>query len=564
MPPPCSRRQPVPKVREAEAASLVFVIPGRVRAWRAQSAVAAIVATLALVAGLVLPVSAAPNGPTRLSDPQVSPTAAAPGTRITLAVSYRNREGSPPDFVRVVVGGATHQLTPSDGSDDWKSGVRYTMTLTLPLGSYPVRFEAMDRDRFTDAIDAPTITVAHPATPTPAPSTPAPSATPVPTRTPQPSATPQPTATPAPTPRLSASPAATPTPAPARTPTPSPAATRAPTPTARPSSPVAGPSSAAAPGTPGSGPVVTAPPTPSDTGAPASGLPGAGVGGGSSPEPLPSPSAPPSASPVGSAAGAATGGGPDIGGRGRDGPEPGDSSTGGLAGWTPGSGYPFGGGAWDALVRALPTMTTTTAVVTAAMALGLFGKRRRDGEPTAPDEVLHAAAASATVAIATSALVPAAAVPAEPDAHLPRWRRPSLLEARKADPLRQASTSVRLTFESGGAGEGRRERRMIRYRLVRLLDTPDELLGNEIGILDEGDEVVPLVKRGAYWQVLCPDGRQGWIHKMTLGDVVIDAPSVSGGDTWTSGDRGPAQDEIDEDVLRAFLESRRREEPGAI
>jgi hypothetical protein len=62
------------------------------------------------------------------------------------------------------------------------------------------------------------------------------------------------------------------------------------------------------------------------------------------------------------------------------------------------------------------------------------------------------------------------------------------------------------------------ERRQIGYRLVLLLDSPDELRSREIGILDQGDEVQLLQRHGAYWLVLCPDGRQGWLHRMTLAD----------------------------------------------
>ena len=61
-------------------------------------------------------------------------------------------------------------------------------------------------------------------------------------------------------------------------------------------------------------------------------------------------------------------------------------------------------------------------------------------------------------------------------------------------------------------------------------------------------------KHGTYWRVLCPDGRQGWLHKMTLGDVVIDTAT----DTWTSAaDDGPPPGGF-EDVLRAYTEGRRQ------
>jgi len=146
---------------------------------------------------------------------------------------------------------------------------------------------------------------------------------------------------------------------------------------------------------------------------------------------------------------------------------------------------------------------------------------------------------------------------------LPRWRRPSLLQARKADPIRDTTPAPRLTFDEGLTGPlGGRERRVVRYRVVRLLDTPDELRGQEIGYLDQGDEVQLLDKYGAYCLVVAPDGQQGWLHKMTLGDVVDaegtnrDGPSASMGmaaDSWTMGEA-----DVDSDVLEAYLESRRR------
>ena len=97
---------------------------------------------------------------------------------------------------------------------------------------------------------------------------------------------------------------------------------------------------------------------------------------------------------------------------------------------------------------------------------------------------------------------------------MPRWRRPSLLEARKTDPLRSASTAVNLTFANGAVeAVAGKERRRIRYRLVRLMDVPDEPRANEIGILDEGDEVQILGTSGIYRLVLCPDSGQGWLHQ---------------------------------------------------
>ena len=222
------------------------------------------------------------------------------------------------------------------------------------------------------------------------------------------------------------------------------------------------------------------------------------------------------------------------------------------------SGIPFNG-----LSLGVSAVTAGGAVA-AAMAFGLFGKRRRDGDPPLPDDQLAAAASMGVGVRPLPPLVPAFEEAEDPEAQLPRWRRPSLLLARKADPIRDATQASRLTFDDGLVGplDGR-ERRMIRYRIVRMLDTPDELRGTETGYLDRGDEVQLLEKYGAYWLVLCPDGRQGWVHNMTLGDVINDdAPDEDrpvatmplAAETWTMGEDGE-----DTDVLEAYLESRRRQ-----
>jgi hypothetical protein len=148
---------------------------------------------------------------------------------------------------------------------------------------------------------------------------------------------------------------------------------------------------------------------------------------------------------------------------------------------------------------------------------------------------------------------------------LPRWRRPSLLQARKTDPIRDSAPALRLTFDQGLVGPiAGHERRIIRYRVVRLLDSPDELRGVEIGYLDQGDEVQLIEKHGVYWLVLCPDGQQGWLHKMVLGEIVHgdarspDAPVATmpnAAETWTMG-----ESDTDSDVFAAYLESRRRRE----
>jgi len=227
-------------------------------------------------------------------------------------------------------------------------------------------------------------------------------------------------------------------------------------------------------------------------------------------------------------------GGNDSGTRGN--PPGGSGSTGmsntSLAG-------PFGNDPLGQLVLLAAAVSTGT---TLGLAFLLFGRRRRDDEY---DEEVLAAAAAAPYGIPVPVAVPAF----DPgtggtDVDLPRWRRPSLMAARKSDPVRNFDAPAHLTFERSGAGvDG--ERRLVRYRLVRLMDRPDELAGLTVHTLDAGDEVAVVETSGLYRRVVTPDGRTGWLHKMTLGDVIETAPP--------EGDEG-----LDPDVLMAYLAARAR------
>ena len=175
------------------------------------------------------------------------------------------------------------------------------------------------------------------------------------------------------------------------------------------------------------------------------------------------------------------------------------------------------------------------------------------------DEALAEAAATGADAVAPGALLghraetlsPQPQTTVDQEMSMPRWRRPSLLAARKEDPNRSTRAEFHLTFEQGAVEpvDGR-ERRRIRYRVVRLLDSPDEYTGTEIGALDAGDEVQLLERSGAYWFVLCPDGRQGWVHKMVLGEVVgqedVPGPAARAGgpagSCWTRSADSTAHD----------------------
>jgi hypothetical protein len=199
----------------------------------------------------------------------------------------------------------------------------------------------------------------------------------------------------------------------------------------------------------------------------------------------------------------------------------------------------------------LPTLVGTSGAVAMGMAFAIFGKKRRDEEQPAPDEVLKAKAARGTDVASSGDLMgrPFGAT-LDGEAAMPRWRRPSLLEARKADPARSVTVSPRLAFSDGAPADEGLERRVIRYRVVRLLDAPDELRSADIGQLDQGDEVQLLERSGAYWLVLCPDGRRGWLHKMTLGEIVDDATARSTAESWGAAEPS--------DILQMMIDARGR------
>jgi hypothetical protein len=210
----------------------------------------------------------------------------------------------------------------------------------------------------------------------------------------------------------------------------------------------------------------------------------------------------------------------------------------------------FGHDPFGRLPRLATLATLLSTTTTLALAFLLFGKKRRDEAPTESDANLAAAAASPYAKLG-SQLAPAYAG-VDPgtggtDVDLPRWRRPSLLAARKSDPVRNGVEHVNLTFGFQGGATACGERQVVRYRLVRLLDRPDEMLGQAVDSLDEGDEVEILEQRGTYRRVATPDGRQGWLHRMTLGEMVSDAPPS----TCESDD--PA-----DEVLSAYLTARSR------
>ena len=476
------------------------------------------VAALAIAAALVAPALAV-TGPTNLSNPIVSPRTGVPSTSITFSVTYRSKEGSSPDRVSVVIDGGARAMTAT--ASTWKSGVAYAYATTLAVGVHRVSFEAVERDHFTDQIDGGTVTIVAPPPPTPAPTVaPTPKPTAAPTHAPAPTSPPTPAPTPPPTPAPIAASSTT-------------GGTSGGAPSDGTTSGTAGPGGASAYSGGGSiGADAAGPATSGVAGSGASGAPSA-AGDAASPR---------SGGPVAPAV---------------------------VDGWLIlSSAIDMLGPRGDhpAAIPTLVALVGSTGAVTMWMAFLMFGKKRRNGDPPAPDEVLATNAARGMGLAGTAALVPAgvangtavhgpAGVPgtADPESLMPRWRRPSLLEARKHDPIRDVPvTAARMSFAQGAVeAVADRERRVIRYRVVRLLDRPDELRGADIGVLDEGDEVELLERSGSYWLVLCPNGGQGWVHRMTLGDV------VDGHEADDAADReGDVDDVVPDDVIAAFLAAR--------
>jgi len=174
---------------------------------------------------------------------------------------------------------------------------------------------------------------------------------------------------------------------------------------------------------------------------------------------------------------------------------------------------------------------TTMALALGILSAGVVGivsvTMRRPHKPSAADEIAaimapeHArnaaakALANPEVATAVEAMAPPEAREVDPEANMPRWRRPSLLEARRSDYSRQvtaARTPMRFTDDQIYQFDVR----IVRYAVVPLMDRPDELTGLRIADLESGDEVQVLSTQGAFLDIHCPNGERGFVHRTTL------------------------------------------------
>jgi hypothetical protein len=147
------------------------------------------------------------------------------------------------------------------------------------------------------------------------------------------------------------------------------------------------------------------------------------------------------------------------------------------------------------------------------------------------------------------AMAPAAAAAVatlDPEALMPRWRRPSLLAARHGDPGRREVAERPIMRFRPDLAPTTAELRVVRYAVVPLLDRPDEVLGRHLIDLIAGDEVQVIETSSAYWEIVCADGERGFVHRTTLG-----LPSV----IWREPDEHDVPNEAD-DVLSALLSAR--------
>jgi hypothetical protein len=180
----------------------------------------------------------------------------------------------------------------------------------------------------------------------------------------------------------------------------------------------------------------------------------------------------------------------------------------------------------------------------AVLFLAAGRRRRRRDDPDAPGTspatgrlaavgahggTLAMAPATAATASATDAALATAdarvAGPIEPDeSKMPRWRRPSLMQARRAD-VRLTDKREPIRFEDASIDTA--DRRLVRYDLARVTDGPSEVGTTELGLLGRGDEVLVLDRQGTYVRVRTPDGLEGWVHRTILSQ--FEAPAAPAG-----------------------------------
>ena len=445
---------------------------------RAFLAVTVALVGLASVAPPVARAAACTGGTiTQICNGTVSPAAGTTSTTFTFSVVYQDAKSRRPCFVQVtIVGIGTFDMGPDCSSlpkTDLANGTTFTYSTTLPVGSYAYSFTG-GHGGTTKDLTNPTPSRVTVTAPTP---TPTPKPTPTPTPRPTPTPTPRPTATPPPTPRPTPKPTARPT----AKPTPKPGRTAKPTPVPRTTSPTDEPSASARPS---ASPVV---------GGGLVGGAGDGGAGSSGSDPGGPPAGPLVVLALVAAAIGLSGGMIAVARRRRRGEEPG-----------PHDGAAAPRGTVPGPARPVPPAPSPRPVAAAASAPA-------SASPRAPAPDPRPAPAFAPTAGAVAQIDPA-------EVGVPRWRRASLKEARARSERVAAPAHRSVTF--GSTAPAGVERSVVRYDLVPILDSPDEVTGLPVGDLQAGDEVETVGRRGVWTEVRTPRGAIGWVHRTTLQAIV--------------------------------------------
>ena len=279
------------------------------------------------------------------------------------------------------------------------------------------------------------------------------------------------------------------------TPPPTPPPTAKPTPNATPKATPSATTNATPKATPKPGAQATpsAAPSPADTPVPTR-----------TPRPTSSPTPRPSPSPAAVGAGTTGGGGPGDGGL-----------FGGLAGF-------LAFGATAVHLAEGPYLPITSWVASCVLGLLTFAfvLRRRTDEASEERQLFMTSPFGSSLPAALDVGPPIGALsdvpleePVDPEATIPRWRRPSVQAARQS---RSASATVSLPVRFATAPRPGDDRRVVGYRLVRVADSPDEVRSAELGRFDRGDEVEVLEAAREWTRVRGASGLEGWVLSQTI------------------------------------------------